>query len=210
MGISLQLPEGSPGRTILRVLLLLLAEAALITLVKDAPYFVVIATALCPIAALALLESENWIKHPLLPAFRKIAIVAVSIVYFGFVIFAIVHAAQRERANRELEDIYSRMSIFAKTEADLINREKKDGDYFKDVAQYRTDYETWEKQTANWLEENLSSTAREKFLDYSGFQYHCWGLPDECRDKQVSWTFERFLNARRNMEVIMRSRGANF
>ena len=34
MGISLQLPEGSPWRTILRVCLILLAEAAVIAMLK--------------------------------------------------------------------------------------------------------------------------------------------------------------------------------
>ena len=102
------------------------------------------------------------------------------------------------------------MSPYFRTAADLNNTVTRDAPYTAAVTQYQHDFDAWQKQTADWLEYNLSLAAREQFFDLSNMQFHCWGPPGQCKDMQVSGTLEQFNNAKRNLQVIRQNRGVSF
>ena len=210
MGISLQPPSsGSPWQTALRVAVLFLAEAGLIALIKDAAISVLIATVVCALIVLGLLEGEPKLRRLHRSAFT-VTILLVSAIYLYFVGYAIVHAMERDRANQELVRIYTSMSPYFRTAGELNNATVKDAKYSAAVAQYQQDFEDWQKKTADWLEENLSPAAKQQFFDVSNIQFRCWGPPGQCRDMQVSGTLEEFNNAKRNLQIIMQNRGVTF
>jgi hypothetical protein len=192
MGISLQLPEASPWRTIVRVLLLLLAEGSLITLIKDAPFFVVVATVLCPLVVLILLEIDGRLKGRYSPPFL-VGISIIGLIYAGFIGYAIEHTMQRDGVNRELVSIYSSMAPFFKAGTDLNKLVKSDPEYPKAVSQYQQDYEAWEQKTGEWLAKNISQAAAEQFVDLSGMPQGCWSPPGQFCDPKLSATFVRFI-----------------
>src|ERR1700738_4969344 len=99
MSSSLQLPEGSPWRTIVRVSLLLLSEGALIAMLRDAPPLFLFATAVVPLLAVIVLELEGKFKANKQWLFAT-SIVFLAVVYGGFVTYAIKHSIA-ETAKRE-------------------------------------------------------------------------------------------------------------
>jgi hypothetical protein len=160
MGISLQLPQGSPWRTVLRVCILLLAEAAVIAMLRDAPLVVLAATVVIALLALAVLELE--VKISALGRWIFIAAIAVlGITYLGFAGYAINHAHQQNLISEKLESLRSRGLV-------LQQRPELSGMNAFEYADWQKQIAQWRDDTADYLERNLGVAAKTRFLITAG------------------------------------------
>jgi hypothetical protein len=81
-------------------------EYALLSLIEDAPEALKVATVLCSIGALAALEARDWLEHQRQYSFRA-TVTSVSVVYLGFVGYAISHSVERHNVRLGLQKIYT-------------------------------------------------------------------------------------------------------
>lgn len=204
MGISLQAPpEGSPWRTVLRVALLFLVEAALIALIKDAPIAILIATVFCAFAALATLEGEAWLNKRHRLGF-SIAIFVVSAVYLSLVAYGVVHATNEEIAKHKIKALYAEGAPFLDL-AHEVEEFKSQPEDFKTARDRKADdlvaeVRNWTDKTSTWLRDNLGETAKQRFLDTSDLKSFCWTF--DCLDP-FSRQINLLVTHRRNLSAIL-------
>ena len=183
----------------------------MIALIKDAPISILIATIISALAALAILEMEAWLTQKHRSAFT-VSVFVVSVIYLGFVGFAIGHAIQREAANRGLIQKYESAAPLFKQGKSLIEHHltSADAEFLKSIDQFHEDYDQWGRETSEWLVANLGNPASEQFLDMSTLPTYCWGPPMEGCNIKLSGTYNALINAKKNLAIIMQNRGVSF
>jgi hypothetical protein len=154
MGISLQLPQGSPWRTILRVCIILLAEAAVITMLRDSPLLFQVATVVVAILALVVLEAETKIGGQVF----AVLVGALGLAYLCFVGYAISHAYQQMTIDRKLETLRSEgLAIQQRPQTGGMNP--------FEYTDWQKQIDSWRGETAKYLQEHAGGGAENRFLD---------------------------------------------
>src|SRR5258708_23756824 len=180
-------------------------------MIKDTPLTVLIATALCALAALAVLEGEGWLsrRHP--RAFTS-AIVAVSAIYLGFVGYAIEHAVRRAATNEALTKLYISTAPLLEAGQSLGKHmpQSNDPEFLKSIDQFELDWLNWNEKARSWLASNLGDAAREQLLDVSTIPVYCLGPPNQGCNTTFSSTLNQVINAKNNLAIIMQSRGVTY
>ncbi len=179
------------------------AEYAMLALIEDAPTAVRVATILCALAALGVLEGARWLRgiHRYL---FDISIILILMIYLGFIGYAIHHASERKRIMAGLQDIYI-------SSGKLVNREifgitSLSNNFDKaDVERYKVDFNRWENASRQWIKQNISEAAEERFLDRSNVSYFNYGnrVSDAPEYSEVR---NRLQEERRNLSTIMESK----
>lgn len=129
------------------------AEYALLELIGEANLALKVATILCAIAALFILEIEQWFAGGHRFYFRA-GIIIVSILYLCFVGYAIKYAYDRYSAHQYLEESY--------TQGAEIRQAPFKGDV--NVQDWTKKLQAWRDETSSYLKDNVGGMAYDKFL----------------------------------------------
>lgn len=197
--ISRALDKPITWRSLVWIALAFAGEYALLALIEDAPAILKIATMLCAVAALLVLQTESWFHRQHKYLFAA-AITAVSAIYLGFVGYAVSHGLERQAAQAELRKIYASVEpLIVRTIPTLTDGGVVDP---KAVDQFQLDAIAWESKTAKWLEQNFSIAARERFLDMAGVGTICW---TRFCEQPYNGTRNRLIQEKRNLATIIES-----
>jgi hypothetical protein len=181
-------------------------EYALLSLIEDAPEALKVATVLCSIGALAALECRVWLEGKRKHLFQA-TIAAVSVIYLGFVGYAIIHVMGIQAKEAKLRELYVASGpIIDRTipTAGDVNNVKYDSNA---VRQFIDDGLKWEKQTEEWLLDNMGPAARERFVDISAIGFNCIGQLKGAYvcDGEYDRTKNRLIAEKKNLSSIMES-----
>jgi hypothetical protein len=160
MGISLQIPAGSPWRTVFRVCLLLLSEGAVIALLRDAPLSFLAATAVIPLLGVVLLETEEKFSAGKRWLFVS-GLGILALAYGCFVGYAIIHASDELAIGRTLDSFRSEGLV-------LQNRPSEAGMNAFEYSDWQKRIEQWRVETAKYLSDNVGDAAKNRFLNVTG------------------------------------------
>jgi hypothetical protein len=164
VGISLQLPEGSPWRTILRVCIILLAEAAVITMLRDSPRLFQVATVAIAMLALIVLEAETKIRGWVF----TLLIGALGLAYLCFVGYAVNYAYQEIAIDRKLQT--------RRSEGLTIQQRPQTGGMTAfEYADWQKQLDQWRGETAKYLRDQIGGAAENRFLNTMGRPSYSYG-----------------------------------
>jgi hypothetical protein len=186
-------------RAIIRVALVWAAEYAMLSLIEDAPTAIKVATLICAVSALAVMQFEVWVRSISKHSFRN-AICGLTVIYLGFLGYAVAHAVNRLVIRHGLETYYIAAGELANRPIPL-NEDKNhmDIDAIKRLA---VDVDNWQAVTALWLEKRLGPIGRERFLDISNMPSLTWSQADQT-DPAYSSAINRLTRDRHNLSVII-------
>jgi hypothetical protein len=176
MGISLQLPAGSPWRTVLRVCLILLAEAAVIAMLKDAPLYFQAATVITALFMLAVLEAENRLKqiHPRLFTISAIIVAAVyGCLCVSAIQYSIHESARREDIIEHLQKFYSEAADFHRRGVAALNAPDEE---FNKLGK---EVDLWGTATGKWILEHMGRAALDRVIQTSNSSLSYTGVTRE-------------------------------
>jgi hypothetical protein len=147
-------------------------EYSLISLIQDAPEALKIATLLCSIGILIALETRYWLNERGKHLFST-TILALSIIYAGFVVYALMHSYNQSVISARLDELYKKGSYLV---------EKPFVEHL--LSNYAP---TWEVQVSGWigetkayLEDNVGGISSAKFMNTIGYQTLNYnGIPTE-------------------------------
>ena len=186
-------------RAVIRVALVWAAEYAMLSLIEDAPEVVKVATLLCAVAALVVMQFEGWLRGVWKKSFR-FALLAVALVYMGFIGYAVKHTfglitirnglESRYVAGRQMQQRSMITTTGAAMDTTLVGR-------------FSHDVDAWEAETDRWLLDNLSPAAAERFLDYSNQPAGVMWNENGQTTPLYSETVNRLTRDNRNLAVIM-------
>jgi len=154
-------------RAIIRIALVWAAEYAMLSLIEDASELVKIATLICAVSALAIMQFELWLRKFQPNAFRN-SLIVVVVIYSGFIGFAVKHGADAIAIRFGLESRYVEgVRLTHRTiPIDIAKNAFEPGALDSLVA----DANKWESETAHWLFDNLGPAAEARFLDTGNYQ----------------------------------------
>ena len=164
-----------------------------------------VATVVCAVAGLFVLEAEGWLQKRHRYGFTTI-IVIVSAVYLGFVGFAINHAVERAATKAGLKAISSASTPLIDRQIPLAPKNNETAPTLNGAAvdQFERDYLDWERTSAAWIREHLGDAAHDHFLDRSNItSFSQWGL---VADFKYDHLRNLLSGERRNLISIMESR----
>lgn len=186
-------------RNIVLVGLVWAAEDFVLALIGDSTTIIKVATVLTALAALAVLQFETWLRGKHRVLFPS-SISALTIIYIGFVGYAVIHAYHRSVVWNRLEELYA-------AAGPLMNKPitiESDETDSSAVDQFESDVNDWETKTAKHLEDNFGDPARERFLDVSSAITYVAGNRGLAYQKYQKVS-SRFINRRKNLSVIIES-----
>jgi hypothetical protein len=169
MGISLQLPEGSPWRTVIRVCLLLLSEGAVIAMLRDAPLLFLVATAIVPVSVVAVLELDDRFK-PNKRWLVTASIISLAVIYGGFVTYAVRKSIQSSALTRARDSHRAEVSTRLKAfydESNMLFRESMGVKTSNEYTIYDAKAEDFSRRLEKWVTENMGSAANARLLRYT-------------------------------------------
>jgi hypothetical protein len=172
MGISLQLPAGSPWRTILRVCLILLAEAAVIAMLKDAPIYFQVATVVAALAMLVVLESEDR----LVKTHRRLFVVVAACIFVVYVALCASAVKYSLDVSAKREDIHEHLSQFYVEMGILIDKNLPANISPGDFANYQDNANSIVSNIGQWIKDNMGDAAFARFWDRSGMMQGRYSL----------------------------------
>lgn len=189
--------------SLLRVGLAFGAEYGVLSLIEDAPVALKIATVICSILALITLESKTALTLRHRYAFTS-AIGFIAIVYAGFAAYAVQHSINRIATRHGLERIYTEAAELPKRSMKILNGNGLDQ---RDVAQFASDFDSWNEASARWIETHISAAARERFLDTSNMPLYGWPVRgpagEEAHDVRFEDVMNRIANERKNLAILI-------
>jgi hypothetical protein len=187
-------------KIIVRIGLVWAAEYAMLALIEDSPAILKVATLICALAGLAVLQFEEKIQTYDRRIFLAL-ISGVAVIYLGFSAYAIAQGLRREAAQAELRNIYASGNALI---AQPILKPSAANSFVdsKEVDQFQAEVIAWETKSAEWLEKNFSPAARTRFLDMSGVGVICW--TSAC-DQPYNGIRNRLIHEVRNITAIMES-----
>ncbi len=175
MGISLQLPEGSPWRTVARVCIILLAEAAVITMLRDAPLLFQVATVVIALLALIVLEAETKIEGRIF----ALLIATLGLIYLCFVGYAINHAYQAIAIDQKLQTLRSDgLTIQERPHTGAMNA--------FEYADWQKQIDRWRGETAEYLQGHVGGAAENRFLNTMGRPTYSYGGASEQLNSEIN------------------------
>jgi hypothetical protein len=140
----------------IRIGLIWAGEYALLSLIEDSPEALKFATIFCAVGALATLEFREWLEL----RWRRLFILTItvlSLIYLGFISYAVHVAWHRQHVRNELKNIYSASTALTKLRPGSV----------VDAGEYSAKIRKWEDDSAKWIEENLGIAASDQFLSRS-------------------------------------------
>lgn len=192
-------------RSVARIGLGFAGEYALLALIEDAPAALKIATVICAVAGLFILETESWFHRQHKRLFIS-TIGIVVFVYLAFVAYAADHALRKQQRQEALRNFYVIGSAFKGRE--LAIEGQNGGTYKKeDVSKLENDVLNWRNQTSDWLEVNYDAAARVRFLEVGNISNLCWGPKwrEYMCDPAYGGVMNRLTNDLRNISAILES-----
>lgn len=189
MGISLQLPEGSPWRTVARVCIILLAEAAVITMLRDAPLLFQAATVVIAILALIVLEAETKIGGRVF----ALLVGGLGLIYLCFVGYAINHAYQAIAIDRKLQTLRSDGLAIEQRPHTAMNT--------FEYADWQKQIDSWRGETADYLRGHIGGAAENRFLSTMGRLSYSYGS-----NQQLNSEINMVDSLGKNLQDIIDSR----
>ncbi len=208
--VSPALDEAITWRSVTRIGLGFAAEYALLALIEDAPAALKIATVICAVAGLFVLETENWFHRQHKRLFIS-SIAALVAIYLCFIAYAAAHALGKQHRQAQLREIYVAGNLLKDRELN-IEPGGTGGSYeAKDVTQLEADVVSWRNETAIWLAKNYGPAARVRFLEVGNISNLCWGpkFRDQFCDVPYGMTMNRLTNDLRNLSAILESAAYN-
>jgi hypothetical protein len=203
--ISLDIPV--TWRSVIRIGLLWGAEYAVLSLIEDAPIALKLATVFCALGALVILELETRLAQVSVQIRRirisrfQIAISVIGLIYAGFIVYAVAHAAERQRIMNGLQKIYiTSGSLLNREIIGVTNLEAPDDNA---LSQYEKDFAEWQNRSQEWIGENVGEAAKERFLDRSLISYLGYGAR---YNERYSTIRNRLREERNNLHAILESR----
>jgi hypothetical protein len=185
--------------TVFRIGLAWAAEYAMLSLIEDAPEILKVATLICAVAGLAILQFEDKIKNYDRKVFGGL-IGTVAIIYLGFTTYAVRHGLERQTAQSKLREIYVAVGPILDRQ---IPTHGANLEYNEDaLTKFQNDAKDWEDSSQKWLLTNLGAAARERFLDMSAIQVYCWGKYVAC-DPRYDGIKNKLIAEKRNLSAIM-------
>jgi hypothetical protein len=172
MGISLQLPPNSPWRTIIRVCLLLLAEAAVIAMLRDAPLYFQIATVIAAILMLAILETEDRLGK-IHPRIFLAAFIPVFMIYGALCASAVKYSLD---ASAKRENIHKHLSQFYVEMGSLIDESLPANISPSDFSSYQNNANSIVGNIGQWIKDNMGDAALARFWDRGGMMQGRYSL----------------------------------
>ena len=198
-----QVPLDLTWRTLFEASLLVVGDAALVAMIRDAPLVLLFAMVLASFGAFWALHFEDWLraKHPLV--FQGILGVC-GLIFLGFVVFAANHSIQEELTKRGLKTLYAEAGPFIVTANDIeampFNTSEAIAVRQKKIDDLVADINSWDDKTASWLRHNLGETARERFLDTANLPTFCW--TNDCNE-YLGRPLNRLVNRKKNLSAVL-------
>jgi hypothetical protein len=181
-------------RSLARIGLGFAGEYALLALIEEAPAALKIATVICAVAGLFILETESRLRKR--RAFVG-AIVAVCVIYFGFIGYAVNHVYQETAIEKRLHQL-SVQGITFQTNP-FPNRTPS----MEELQQWADSIDVWKNTTATYLQDNLGDYERERFLNIRGMPMFSYGGAST----EVNQLLNISVNLHKNLTSIIESRG---
>jgi hypothetical protein len=185
-----------------RASFIMVAEAAMLALVFESSGTFKVATLICALLGLGLLQFDGAIKRWSKRAFRA-SIWIVSLTYGCFVVYALWSFFYDVTTRRELANLYVESLSFASRPI-ALNAEKN---HLDDAAlnQFRTDVVIWQNKTAQLLANRMGTVAAVRFLDKTGYQDLNW-TQNGNSDPKFSEAMNMLASDRKNLAVILETR----
>jgi hypothetical protein len=181
----------------------IIAEAAMLALIEDAPESVKAATLVCSVLALGALQFEQQLRNVNAKNLFRNVLIVLAVIYSGFVIYALVQIYQRDATHRHLVEKYVEAGLLIDRKISthgVASNPQFDEDAIK---QFHDDAVAWEDSTQKWLLTNFGPAARERFLDMSSVQTICWSQETQGCDARYDITRNRLNAEKRNLSAIM-------
>ena len=162
------------------------AEYALLGLIADANLPLRVATILCALAALFILEIQQWYGGMYRYQFA-FGIIILTILYLFFVGYAVKYAYDRYVVRQYFEESY--------THGADIRQAPFKGDV--NVQDWTKKLQAWRDETASYLKDNVGGMAYEKFLNTGrgGLQYS--------KDETLNFGINQASDLLANLESII-------
>jgi hypothetical protein len=159
--MAFQPPIELTWRNLFKASFLAIGDAAVVALIKDTPLSLRIAMVLASVVGFSALVLEDRLraKHP--SVFYGTLGISGAI-FAGFVVFAGIHASREADANKQLD-------IFRNEGLELA-RQPMSGLNPSQFADWEKQWGQWERDTAHYLENNISPIAKNRFLNTMGHQ----------------------------------------
>lgn len=197
--MSVQLDRPITWASVARVALAAAAEYGMLSLIEDAPFAVKLATVLCSVAALAALESRDWLESLRARLFAT-AMIALGAIYLGFLGYAVNYYLDKAAIRHGLEARYAAASEFVSRQIPATNNAGSLDQ--PSVNRLAIDIRSWETETSAWLGNNMGEAARARFLDPASRTTWLWG-PGPSYEERYSNLMNRVSGERKNLAVII-------
>ena len=148
-------------RSLARIGLGFAGEYALLALIEDAPAALKIATVVCAVAGLFVLESESWLRRRDKHGFGS-AVVIVTAIYMSFVWYAVNHVLTLRAEEAKIRAFYAEGSALLRRDVPAETDSPLAFDPLQ-IHKLQQDSEAWETKVSEWLEKNVGPSARIRF-----------------------------------------------
>jgi|SRR5579872_5068313 len=161
--MAFQVPIDLTWRNLFKASLLVVGDAALVAMIRDAPVVLLLALVLSSFGAFWALHFEDFLRalHPL--AFR-LTMGVCGTIFMGLAIFASAHAINEEISKHRIKALYSEAAPFVPVANEIERMEANPARQAK-IDQLILDVRNWDDKTSNWLRDNLGEAAQQRFLD---------------------------------------------
>lgn len=160
-------------RAVVRIALVWAAEYAMLSLIEDAPETVKVATLVCAVLALVIMQFEAWLRTVRKNAFRN-ALTAVAFVYAGFIAFAVQHVSHESWVKAQTNNWYVKGRLIQKSVIPIDGTTNKPSQ--EAISAMGDNLHKWEDDVSAWLAANLGDAAEAKFLDHNNCLFMNWSI----------------------------------